>query len=57
MILKEAVCKGVDWIHVAENRDHWRPLVNIVMNFRILQWTGNLLTSWGTISFGRTLFS
>jgi len=25
-------CKGVDWMHLAQNRDHWRALVNTVMN-------------------------
>jgi hypothetical protein len=27
---------GVDWIHLAQDRDRWRALVNMVMNFRIL---------------------
>jgi hypothetical protein len=25
----------VDWMHVAQYRDHWRVLVNTVMNFRV----------------------
>jgi hypothetical protein len=25
----------VDWIHVAQNRDQWRALVNTVMNLRV----------------------
>jgi hypothetical protein len=24
---------GVDWIDLAQNRDKWRALVNVVMNF------------------------
>jgi hypothetical protein len=24
--------KGVDWIHVAQDRDQWRAIVNMVMN-------------------------
>jgi hypothetical protein len=26
---------GVDWIELAEDRDHWRALVNTVMNLRV----------------------
>jgi hypothetical protein len=26
---------GVDWMDVAQDRDHWRALVNTVMKFRI----------------------
>ena len=25
---------GVDWVDVAQDRDRWRSLVNVVMNFR-----------------------
>jgi hypothetical protein len=25
-------CKGVDWIHLAQDTDQWRALVNVVMN-------------------------
>jgi hypothetical protein len=27
---------GVEWIHLAQDRDHWRVLVNAVMNFQVL---------------------
>jgi len=27
--------KGVDWIHLAQDRDHWRAVVNTVMNLRV----------------------
>jgi hypothetical protein len=26
---------GMDWIHLAEDRDQWRALVNTVMNIRV----------------------
>jgi hypothetical protein len=27
---------GVDWIKLAQERDHWRALVNTVMNLQVL---------------------
>jgi hypothetical protein len=30
--LTEIRREGVDWIHLAQDRDHWRALVNTVMN-------------------------
>jgi hypothetical protein len=32
MYLGEIGWAGMDWIYLAENRDHWRALVNTVMN-------------------------
>jgi hypothetical protein len=29
--LKEIGWKGVDWIHLAEDRDQWHALVDVVM--------------------------
>jgi hypothetical protein len=26
---------GVDWIYLVQDRDHWRTLVNTIMNFRV----------------------
>jgi hypothetical protein len=37
--------EGVDWIHLAQDRDRWRALVNTIMNLRVPQRTGNFLTS------------
>jgi hypothetical protein len=31
MYLEEIRWEGVDWIHVAQDRDQWRALVNKVM--------------------------
>jgi len=27
--------EGVDWIHLAQNKEEWRALVNTVMNIRV----------------------
>jgi len=27
--------KGVDWIHLAEDKDQWQALVNTVMNLMV----------------------
>jgi hypothetical protein len=35
MDLREIVWEGVDWIHLAQNRDQWWALVNVVMNLRV----------------------
>jgi hypothetical protein len=36
MDLEEIVWGGVEWIHLALDRDRWRALVNAVMNLRVL---------------------
>jgi hypothetical protein len=33
--LREIGWDGVDWIDVAQDRNHWRALVNTVMNLRV----------------------
>jgi hypothetical protein len=35
MDLRETGYDGVEWIYMAEDRDQWRALVNIVMNLRV----------------------
>jgi hypothetical protein len=35
MDLLEIGWGGVDWIGVAQDRDKWRALVNVVMNLRV----------------------
>jgi hypothetical protein len=29
---QEVVCGGIDWIGLAQDRDRWQSLVNVVMN-------------------------
>jgi hypothetical protein len=35
MDLREIRWSGIDWIDLAQDRDKWRALVNMVMNFRV----------------------
>jgi hypothetical protein len=36
MYLREIGLGGVDWIRLAQDRDHWRAVVSAVMNLRVL---------------------
>jgi hypothetical protein len=35
MDLQEVGWEGMDWIVMAQDRDRWRVLVNVVMNLRV----------------------
>jgi hypothetical protein len=43
--LKEIVCDDVDWIHLAQGKDQWQALVNMVMNLQVPWKMGNFLIS------------
>jgi hypothetical protein len=34
--LREIGCEGLDWMHLAQDRDQWLAVVNTVMNLRVL---------------------
>ena len=35
MALQEVGCEGMDWIDLAQDRNRWRALVDVVMNLRV----------------------
>jgi hypothetical protein len=45
MDLKEIGWGGIDWIHLAQDSDQWRILVNTVMNLRVPENVGSFLSS------------
>jgi hypothetical protein len=42
MDLKEIRCEGVDWIHLAQDRDKWRAVLNTAMSLQIPYNSGKL---------------
>jgi hypothetical protein len=45
-VFTEITLEDVGWIHLAQNRDWWRALVNMVMNLKVPYKLGNFLTEW-----------
>jgi len=45
MDLRESGWGGVDFIHLAQDRDQWQALANTVMSLRVPYKVGNFLTS------------
>jgi hypothetical protein len=45
MDLREIGRGGMDWIDLAQDKDHWRTLVNTVMNLRVPYNFGKFLSS------------
>jgi len=43
------------WSDLADDRDRWWALVNVVMDLRVPPNAGHFLTSWGMVSFSRRL--
>jgi hypothetical protein len=44
---------GMDWTDLAEDRDKWRALVNIVMKLQVPQNVGKFLNRCATGGFSR----
>jgi hypothetical protein len=45
MDLGEIGWDGMDWIDLAQNVEHWRALVNTVINLRVPENAGKFLSS------------
>jgi hypothetical protein len=41
MNIREIECGSTEWIDLVQNRDHWRAIVNTVMNLRIPKMLGS----------------
>jgi hypothetical protein len=43
--IQEVGCGGMDWIDLAQDRERWKALMNVVMHLRVPQNAGNFLIS------------
>jgi hypothetical protein len=57
MDLQEVEFGGVNRTEVAQDRDKWRKLLNVVMNFQVLYNSGTFLTSCKPVNFSKGLCS
>jgi hypothetical protein len=48
MNLREIGWSAMDWIDLAQDRDSWRALVNMVMNLRVSKNAGKFLSGCTT---------
>jgi hypothetical protein len=53
MYLKEIEREFVDWIYLARETDRWLAVVNAVMSLRVPHNSGNIMTSWTTVTFSK----
>jgi hypothetical protein len=53
MDLREIGLGDIDWIHLAQNMDQWKALVNAVMNLRVPYNAVKLLSGCTRGSFSR----
>jgi hypothetical protein len=53
MYLKEMRKKDVEWIHLTQDRDKWRALVDTIITFQLPRNAGKFLIRWSTVSFSR----
>jgi hypothetical protein len=49
--LRDIGWNGMDWINLAQNRDRWRVLVNMVVNLRVPDNSGKFLSNCTIGSF------
>jgi hypothetical protein len=53
MDLRDLGWGGMNWIHLTQDRDQWRALVDTLMNLRVPGNTGKFLSSCTTDCFSR----
>jgi hypothetical protein len=53
MYLQGLGCGDLEWLELAQDRDRWWARVNAVMNLRVPQNAGNLLTILVLVSFSK----